>query len=569
MKHAPRRTSPKGWLKAFSWQWMISLIGAAWLVLPPVQAKEDHLIIGITQYPATLHPSIESMLAKTYVLGMVRRPLTLYDHNWNLTCVLCTKLPRLEDGSATIETLPGNQRAIAVTYTLDPDAVWGDGTPITTQDVAFTWQVGREPLAGIAGQEQYQRISSIDIVDEKTFTLHVDRVTFDYASLNGFSLLPEHLERTAFEADPSTYRHRSLYETDPTHPGLYFGPYRVSGIKRGSHITLEINLRWWGAKPYFKKIIIKAIENTAALEANLLSGEIDYIAGELGLPIDQALAFAKRHEKKYNVTYQSGLIYEHIDLNLDNPYLQDIRVRRALLYGIDRAAISAQLFGSHQPVAHSNINPLDWMYDPGVEQFPYAPERAQALLEEAGWRVGAQGIRVNAKGEKLTFELMTTSGNRTRELVEQVLQNQWREIGIDIRIRNEPARIFFGQTVRQRKFTGLAMYAWISAPESVPRSTLHSTEIPSAENGWSGQNATGYQSSIMDSLLDAIETELDRETRGELWAKLQRLYINDLPVLPLYFRANAFIIPQWLDGVRPTGHQFSSSLWIEQWRRRQ
>ncbi|MCH9672755.1 MAG: peptide ABC transporter substrate-binding protein, partial [Gammaproteobacteria bacterium] len=306
---------------------------------------------------------------------------------------------------------------------------------------------------------------------------------------------------------------------------------------------------------------------TAALEASLLSGGIDYIAGELGLPIDQAVAFEKRHGTRFNVEYKSGLIYEHIDLNLDNPALRDLRVRQALLYGINREAISERLFDSRQPVAHGNVNPLDWMYDKDVEKFPYDPAQAEKLLDAAGWKVGSDGVRRDASGNKLSFELMTTAGNRTRELVEQILQNQWKKIGIEARIRNEPARVFFGQTVRQRKFKAMAMFAWISSPESVPRSTLHSERIPNEANGWSGQNTTGYKSARMDQLLDQIELELDKEKRAKMWIELQRLYVKDLPVLPLYFRANAFIMPKWLSGVRPTGHQYSSSLWVEQWRR--
>ena len=161
---------------------------------------------------------------------------------------------------------------------------------------------------------------------------------------------------------------------------------------------------------------------------------------------------------------------------------------------------------------------------------------------------------------------MTTAGNRTRELVQQALQAQWRQVGIDARIRNEPARVFFGETVTKRKFTGLAMYAWISAPESVPRTTLHSSQIPSAENGWSGQNNPGFRNDEMDTLIDRLEVELDREKRRPMWARLQAIYAEELPVIPLYFRADAYVMPRWLDGITPTGHQYPTTLWVEQWR---
>jgi peptide/nickel transport system substrate-binding protein len=165
----------------------------------------------------------------------------------------------------------------------------------------------------------------------------------------------------------------------------------------------------------------------------------------------------------------------------------------------------------------------------------------------------------------LSLELMTTAGNRTRELVEQVLQSQWRRLGVEIRIKNEPARVLFGETVPHRRFD-MAMYAWISAPENVPRSILHSSEIPNADNGFAGQNAAGFKNPEMDRLIDALEIELDPDKRKTLWAELQRLYATELPSLPLYFRSDSFILPKWLSGLRPTGNQYPSTLWITDWK---
>jgi peptide/nickel transport system substrate-binding protein len=241
-------------------------------------------------------------------------------------------------------------------------------------------------------------------------------------------------------------------------------------------------------------------------------------------------------------------------------------VRRALVYALDREAISRELFAGRQPVAHASVSPLDWIHSEDIPTYPYDPARAAELLDEAGWSTLENGIRHNAQGERLSLELMTTAGNRSRELVQQVLQSQWRESGIDVRIRNEPARVFFGETVSRRAFTGLAMFAWLSSPESVPRTTLKSDGIPTPENGWGGQNYTGYRSAEMDELIDTIEVELDREKRRTLWHRLQALYATDLPVIPLYWRANAYVLPKWLDGVRPTGHQGTTTLWVEEWR---
>jgi peptide/nickel transport system substrate-binding protein len=105
----------------------------------------------------------------------------------------------------------------------------------------------------------------------------------------------------------------------------------------------------------------------------------------------------------------------------------------------------------------------------------------------------------------------------------------------------------------------------VSAPENVPRSTLYSKEIPTAENGYSGQNSDGYRNPEMDHLIDTIEITLDRSKRADLWHRLQQVYAETLPDLPLFFRADSYVLPKWLKGVRPTGNLYTSTLWIEDW----
>src|SRR3546814_15857841 len=109
---------------------------------------------------------------------------------------------------------------------------------------------------------------------------------------------------------------------------------------------------------------------------------------------------------------------------------------------------------------------------------------------------------------------MTTAGSGVRELVQQVLQSQWKQVGIDIRVRNEPARVFFGQTVHERRFTGLAMFGWGKGPEHIPRTTLHSEEIPTADNGWSGQNYTGFKNADIDELIEKKNLQAHRKQIG-------------------------------------------------------
>ena len=126
------------------------VLTAVLIALPPAaKAAPKELVIGISQFPSNFNPLINSMLAKSYMLALARRPITVFDQDWNLICVMCKALPDLATGTAVYETATDGKPGIAVTYELLAEAKWGDGTPITTEDVLFTWQVGRHKHSGV------------------------------------------------------------------------------------------------------------------------------------------------------------------------------------------------------------------------------------------------------------------------------------------------------------------------------------------------------------------------------------------------------------------------------------
>ena len=132
-------------------------------------------------------------------------------------------------------------------------------------------------------------------------------------------------------------------------------------------------------------------------------------------------------------------------------------------------------------------------------------------------------------------------------------------------IRNEPPRTLFGETLKHRAFKGLAMFAWSSGIESTPRQILGSGQIPTAANNWGGSDYTDFHDASMDADIEAMEKELDSAKRRPLWAEMQRIYAEQLPVLPLFFGSEAHVWPLWLKGVVPTGHNQVSTLWAETW----
>lgn len=534
--------------------------------------SNKQLVIATTQEFETLNPLILTMSASAYISAMVDRPLMIVDSSWKWQCELCVTVPSLENGLAKIYEVKGVKK-LSVEWHLKPGLKWGDGKPLTAKDFQLAWQIGGSPNVSVGSKETYDRIEAInlDAKDPLKFTTVFKEPRYDFYQVS-INPLPSHLEGPIWEKAKDTtgaYEKLSKYVTDPTNAGLYNGPYLVTELKLGSHVVVKKNGSYVGAPAKIEKIIVKLIPNTQALEATLLSGEVDMV-NELGMSFDQAVEFDKRMAKDaakkdlYKVQFRDGLVYEHVDLNLDNPILADKRVRKALVHGLDRERLTKALFAGKQPAALSNIHPLDPYYTSDVVKYDADPKKAIALLEEAGWTPGADGVRVK-NGKKLELNIMTTADNKTRELVEQYIQAELKKIGVAVSIKNEPARVFFGETTSKRAFPAMAMYAWTSSPDSPPRSTMHSKEIPTEANGWSGQNYPGFRNARVDEIFDKIFAEFDSAKRQAMMVELQKIYTDEVPVISLYLRSQIAVAPAKLAGFELSGHLFYSTFSVEKW----
>jgi peptide/nickel transport system substrate-binding protein len=165
----------------------------------------------------------------------------------------------------------------------------------------------------------------------------------------------------------------------------------------------------------------------------------------------------------------------------------------------------------------------------------------------------------------MSLEYMTTAGNKLRELIQQVLQNQWKQIGVEVVIKNVPARTYFGETMKKQQFTALAELAWVSNPEEPPTNTLATSAIPNAENNYGGANYSQFSNPTLDRLIGEVQRELDPAKRKPLWVQMQKIYTEELPVLPLFFRTDVYVVPKWLTGVIRPGQLPSNYFGVETW----
>ena len=480
---------------------------AAIVFAAPAAAK-DTLTIGVAQFPANLHPYIGSQTVQQYVVGIGLHRLTALDFDGKVVCLLCTEVPSLENGGARVVDRQGGQKGLDVTFRLRPDLKWGDGAPVTSRDVAFTFKVGSDPNAGFANPHMWTRATSVDTPDEHTVVMHLPRTLTTFALWD--EVLSEHIEGPVYAGatGPGEYVNRTVYNREPTNPGLWMGPFVVAEYHSNDHVLFRPNPYWPGPKPGLAAINVRLVENTAALQANLLSGDVDMTPSGIGLSIDQAAGLEKGPDgKRFQFFYRPGLTYEHIEPQWTNPVLADRRVREALRRAVDVKSIVDRLFAGHAEIARTFINGVDRHFTPDVPTYDYDPGRAKALLDEAGWVPGADGVR--RKGDaRLSFDFSTTSGNRVRELTQQVMQNQWKAVGVEVRITNQPSRTFFGQLLKQREFTGLVEFSSTGEPD-LPAIRWTTPYIPTAANTYGGQNYSTVSNKEFDEAVEASLYELD------------------------------------------------------------
>jgi peptide/nickel transport system substrate-binding protein len=521
------------------------------------QSKHDSLTIGMVEFPQDMHPFITNQLVRSYVHGFARRGVTRFTAEGELVCDLCSEVPSIANGRAVVTTQPDGKQSLSVRFTLRPGLVWGDGVAITSRDILLGFNALQmfAPEPGLIG---------VKIIDDANYSVEFDKARYDFARLSP-DPLPEHLEGAIFRAakDGLDYGRQSLFNRAPATPGLWNGPYLVDRFTPGELVSFKPNPYWTGTKPYFQTITLKLIENTAALLANLLSGDIDMANG---LTFDQALALGKDHSAQFDVRFIPSLSVAMMVPNFSNPQLADKRVRQAILLGIDRKTLVAKLFEGHAPVADGMLAPAERSRDPNIKKYAYDPAAARALLAAAGYKPGPDKILVGADGKRLSIDLAGASGVRLIELVEQVIQSQLRAIGVEIVVRNEPPRVLLGETVRKRTFQGLIIFTSLPGPDWIPYARLHSSRIPSPANNLGGSNYGGYSNPTLDAALSAAQIELDPAKRQVLWNEIQMIEAEELPVLPLYHPAAVFIEPRWMTGMLPPKSLTLPSLAVENWK---
>ncbi len=446
-------------------------------------------------------------------------------------------------------TIPVELPQLTLTFNLNPQLRWEDGEPVTSADAEEAFRVQRDPELQVATRYLIERIVDVEGTDDTTVvqTYAPGYLESDYYT-TFIGLVPEH-----------QYGGQSIAEIrdqESVHP-FSFGPYMVQEHVPGEQTSFVSN-PYFPTQPKIGTVIFRYVSDADQLLAQLESGTIDY-AGTIGLGLNQteqldALAQGNQAE----VQYVPATVWEHIDFGIrrgDNQesFFDDVRVRQAVAYAVNRQEIIDQVLFGKTTVMNTYV-PQDHPSHPesGLEEYAHDPEQARQLLDQAGWTAGANGTRTKG-GREFTVTMYTTQGNRLREAASLIIQQNLKDVGINLQLEFVPGpEVLFKSgaegILAGRRFD-MALYAWVSGVD--PSHTLYlCDEIPTAENGYAGQNNPGYCNPEFDRAARQALNELDRERKRELDQAPELMYNQELPSFPLYQRLNVAAFNPAVTGIK-------------------
>lgn len=512
----------------------------------PAATERDTVVVGMAQEPDTLG-RFSAMSAARVVENALFTFVAPYTDRWQRQPMLVDRLPTLENDLWRL--LPGGR--MQVTWHILRGLTWHDGRPVTALDFRFTYGVLRNPLVPGISRLVLNKVEHVLVPDpQDPYTLIVQwKERYPFAGALPFGeqiVLPRHLLESAYLRDPARL---------PVHPywraPIGNGPYRFVEWVPGSHITLEAYPAYLLGRPRIRRLIVRFILDSTVLQTAVITGGVD-VTEINNFGVEQMIEIERR-APGVATFYTPSLRWERIGFNLDNEWLRDRLVRRATALAIDREAIVQAVYGGKYRVAHTWLAPQHPAFHPGVRRYQYDPARARALLAEAGFMPGPDGMLRDQEGHRVEMTLMTTAGFSAREQVAQIIKAQLREVGIDVRLDLRPASVLIGTIIRRRQFPHMALWSTLFSPESTGYEGFHSSQIPSEANSWEGFNSMGWRNIENDRLLEAIGQELNEQNRIRLLRRQQEVFAEDLPALPLYFVPALTTARKALRGIRPTG----------------
>ncbi|PAD74078.1 ABC transporter substrate-binding protein [Paenibacillus campinasensis] len=497
-------------------------------------SRTDTLIVGMTAPKGVFNPLYWQTAYDRYVVD------TLFDA-WTVLNDDGTYSNRLA------ESIEVSEDKLKYTFKLKKGVTYSDGSPVTVKDFAFALKVLHDPsydgqsdifTTHIVGGQDYHdgkadEISGINIIDDHTIEITVTEATaMTKDDLATIRFMPE----SYYGKD---YKFGELgYMTELHDKPIGSGQYILKDFKPGQEVVMEANPNYFLGAPKIKNLIYKTTTEETRL-AMLQSGEVD--VDMISVNEDSVAEVMGMGFMDLNLFRTNG--YGYVAMNHESPKFQDKKVRQALMYGLNRSEIVEIIYGPYANVLNIPQSNLSWSYsDEGIEPYEFDQEKAKQLLDEAGWVVGADGIR-EKDGVKFEIDFSATADNPVIDAMIPIMTKNYQDLGITVK-----AEMLDFNAIMDKKDRGdfeMFFAAWGLTPD--PDSTVYKTD--------GQQNDLGYSNPEYDAAMQEGLKAFDLEERKVAYAKSYQILNEDVPALLIYQRRDGWAINSRIKGLDITPYK--------------
>jgi peptide/nickel transport system substrate-binding protein len=503
----------------------------------------------------------------------VYEPLASFDPDGHFVPILAAEIPTVQNGGLSKD-------GKTVTWRLKKNVAWHDGKPFTADDVVFTWEYAADPATAAVTVKTYADIQRVDKVDDHTVkVVFKEPRAFWYDAFFGIQyVMPKHLF--------GPYRGANSRNAPNNDKPIGTGPYRVVDFKPQDSVRYELNSNYHVPnRPFFDVVEMKGGGDApSAARAVLQTGEFDYA---WNLQVEwEVLKRLETPGKGVLVNTPTGNV-EHIQMNQTDPWtevdgersslktrhplFQDLKFRQAMALLVDRATVGEELYG---PTGQATANFLNApaRYQSKNTRWEFSLDKANRLLDEAGYKRGPDGVRVGKDGKRIKL-VFTTSTNSLRQKNQAIVKQACGKAGIDVELKSVVASVFFSSDPNNTDtyphfYADLQMYnTTMTSPD--PQYFMNQflgSEAAQKANKWAGRNPTRWRNEEYDRLWHAAETEFDAAKRAALFVKMNDLLWSQVVVIPENWRNRTAAMNPKLRGLELSG--WDSTLWhIAHWYR--
>ncbi len=475
------------------------------------------IIVGSIGEPTLFNPLYSTDTASSDIEGFIYNGLVSSDTEFNPVNSLASDIQMSEDG-------------LTFTVKLREDVKWHDGEQFTADDVVFTYSIPKNPdYAGERGSA-FEPLESVTKIDDYTVEFKLNQVDATFHSIGlSYGILPEHILGEVPVADLGEHEFN-------TKAPVGTGPFKFVEWKDGEYIKVEANEDYFEGRPYLDSITYKIVPDQNSLLAQFQAGDVHFIEVP-GTDLETVQGF-----NGINIESGLGLSYSYLGFNQQQERFQDKSVRQALTHAIDREAIVSAVMNGDGEVAHVPESPLSWAYNDDVPTFEYNPEKAKELLAEAGWEdTDGDGI-LDKDGEKFSFSIKTNQGNKVREDIVVVLQQQLKEVGIEAKPEIVEWSAFIEQISAPNWNYDALVLGWSMSTFPDQYDIFHSSQKEA------GLNFVWYVNEEADKLMEEAKQILDQDEYKAIYGDIYKILAEEQAYTFLYYPNVHRAMPENLNG---------------------